>query len=173
VHLHRLGPTFRPWARAWSPCSAATEVTSGNGVFDYCSTACPLMTSKLAVPFVLPSTGASTAAPTPRTKIGRRLTSSRCGWLVTLPESTGAAPLRVGQLLRRAERRPHRRGGTPCVDDEAAVLNTQPVYAVDLSVWPCCDPEASPERGSYYHPSRHSAGQPIALANDGVFQSSR
>jgi DDE superfamily endonuclease len=36
-----------------------------------------------------------------------------------------------------------------------------PVYAVDLSVWPRCDAEASPERGYYYHPSRHSAGQPI------------
>jgi hypothetical protein len=37
----------------------------------------------------------------------------------------------------------------------------QPVYAVDLSVWPRCDAEASPARGFYYHPSRHSAGQPI------------
>ncbi len=36
-----------------------------------------------------------------------------------------------------------------------------PVYAVDLSVWPRCDAEASPERGYYYHPSRHSAGKPI------------
>src|SRR5829696_5211643 len=27
--------------------------------------------------------------------------------------------------------------------------------------WPRCDAEASPERGFYYHPSRHSAGQPI------------
>jgi hypothetical protein len=35
------------------------------------------------------------------------------------------------------------------------------VYAVDLSVWPRCDAEASPGRGFYYHPSRHSAGQPI------------
>jgi hypothetical protein len=39
--------------------------------------------------------------------------------------------------------------------------DSQPVYAVDLSVWPRCDAEASPERGYYYHPSRHSAGQPI------------
>ena len=36
-----------------------------------------------------------------------------------------------------------------------------PVYAVDTSVWPRCDVECSPERGYYYHPSRHSAGQPI------------
>jgi hypothetical protein len=36
-----------------------------------------------------------------------------------------------------------------------------PVYAMDTSVWPRCDAECSPERGYYYHPSRHSAGQPI------------
>ena len=36
-----------------------------------------------------------------------------------------------------------------------------PLYAVDTSVWARCDAEASPERGYYYHPSRHSAGQPI------------
>jgi hypothetical protein len=35
------------------------------------------------------------------------------------------------------------------------------VYAVDVSVWPRCDAETSPQRGYYYHPSRHSAGQPI------------
>jgi hypothetical protein len=42
-----------------------------------------------------------------------------------------------------------------------AVPDAHPVYALDLSVWPRCDAEASPERGFYYHPSRHSAGQPI------------
>jgi hypothetical protein len=36
-----------------------------------------------------------------------------------------------------------------------------PVFAVDVSVWPRSDAECSPERGFYYHPSRHSAGQPI------------
>ena len=36
-----------------------------------------------------------------------------------------------------------------------------PVYAVDVSSWPRCDAETSPERGYLYHPSRHSAGQPI------------
>jgi hypothetical protein len=42
------------------------------------------------------------------------------------------------------------------------VANDEPaVYAIDLSVWPRCDAEASPDRGFYYHPSRHSAGQPI------------
>ncbi len=28
-------------------------------------------------------------------------------------------------------------------------------------MWDRCDAETSPERGYYYHPSRHSAGQPI------------
>ena len=36
-----------------------------------------------------------------------------------------------------------------------------PVYAVDVSPWPRSDAEASPGRGYLYHPSRHSAGQPI------------
>jgi hypothetical protein len=36
-----------------------------------------------------------------------------------------------------------------------------PVYAIDTSVWPRCDAETSPERGYYYHSTRHSAGQPI------------
>jgi hypothetical protein len=42
-----------------------------------------------------------------------------------------------------------------------AETGATPVYAVDMSVWPRCDAECSPERGYYYHPSRHSAGQPI------------
>ena len=47
------------------------------------------------------------------------------------------------------------------VADWQAAGDGPAVYAVDLSVWPRCDAEASPERGFYYHPSRHSAGQPI------------
>jgi hypothetical protein len=35
------------------------------------------------------------------------------------------------------------------------------VFAVDVTTWPRCDAECSPERGYYYHPSRHLAGQPI------------
>jgi hypothetical protein len=35
------------------------------------------------------------------------------------------------------------------------------VFAVDVTTWPRCDAECSPERGYYYYPSRHSAGQPI------------
>src|SRR5262245_13812991 len=37
----------------------------------------------------------------------------------------------------------------------------EPIYAVDVSVWPRCDVETSPERGISSHASRHSAGQPI------------
>jgi Transposase DDE domain len=37
----------------------------------------------------------------------------------------------------------------------------QLVFAVDVTTWPRCDAECSPERGYYDHPSRHSAGQPI------------
>jgi hypothetical protein len=44
---------------------------------------------------------------------------------------------------------------------EPRLTGAPPVYAIDVSVWPRCDAEASPERGFYYHPSRHSAGQPI------------
>jgi hypothetical protein len=35
------------------------------------------------------------------------------------------------------------------------------VFAVDTSTWDRCDAETSPERGFYYSPSKHSAGQPI------------
>lgn len=35
------------------------------------------------------------------------------------------------------------------------------VFAVDASTWPRCDAETSAERGFYYSPSTHSAGQPI------------
>ena len=43
----------------------------------------------------------------------------------------------------------------------AGYAGRAPVYAVDVSVWSRSDAEASPGRGYYYHPSRHSAGQPI------------
>jgi hypothetical protein len=43
----------------------------------------------------------------------------------------------------------------------AGAQGEAPVYAVDASVWARCDAECSPERGLYYHPSRHSAAQPI------------
>jgi len=42
-----------------------------------------------------------------------------------------------------------------------AAATDPPLSAVDVSVWPRGDAETSPARGSYDHPSRHSAGQPI------------
>ncbi len=36
----------------------------------------------------------------------------------------------------------------------------QPIYAVDVSVWPRCEAETSAERGYYDHPSRRLDGQP-------------
>ncbi|MCA1837402.1 MAG: transposase [Actinobacteria bacterium] len=88
----------------------------------------------------------------------------------------GAVPSPVHLSLRA----PHRRGWGSLyaaldrgrIDDEAlrkllarhplvAGIQTAPVFAVDVSVWPRCDAETSPQRGYYYHPSRHSAGQPI------------
>jgi hypothetical protein len=41
------------------------------------------------------------------------------------------------------------------------LVGGEPIYAVDVSVWPRSDAETSPERALYYHASRHSAGQPI------------
>jgi hypothetical protein len=83
----------------------------------------------------------------------------------------------VGSLPHLSLQAPYRRGWGSLYDalavgriDVAALRGLlrrhaahegPPVYAVDLSVWPRCDAEASPERGFYYHPSRHSAGQPI------------
>jgi hypothetical protein len=37
----------------------------------------------------------------------------------------------------------------------------QPIYAVDVSVWPRCSAETSPERAFYHHPSRHMKGKPV------------
>jgi len=44
---------------------------------------------------------------------------------------------------------------------EHPLVGGEPIYAVDVSVWPRCDAETSPERALYYHASRHSAGQPL------------
>jgi len=50
----------------------------------------------------------------------------------------------------------------PLTDETAKDRKDRPpIFAVDVSVWPRCDAEASPGRAYYYHPSRHSAGQPI------------
>jgi hypothetical protein len=44
---------------------------------------------------------------------------------------------------------------------EHPLVGGEPIYAVDVSVWPRCDAETSPERALYYHASRHSAGRPL------------
>src|SRR5215217_304257 len=50
----------------------------------------------------------------------------------------------------------------PLTDETAKDRKDRPpIFAVDVSVWPRCNAEASPGRAYYYHPSRHSAGQPI------------
>ena len=83
----------------------------------------------------------------------------------------------VTSLPRLSLQAPHRRGWGSLYDaltagridmtalrtllSRHAAPEVQPVYAIDLTVWPRCDAEASPGRGYYYHPSRHSAGQPI------------
>jgi DDE superfamily endonuclease len=43
------------------------------------------------------------------------------------------------------------------------------VFAVDVTTWPRCDAECSPERGYYYHPSRPRPGSrssPAGPTND-------
>jgi hypothetical protein len=53
-------------------------------------------------------------------------------------------------------------GSTPSGSGTCSPAPADPlVFAVDVTTWPRCDAECSPERGYYYHPSRHSAGQPI------------
>lgn len=104
---------------------------------------------------------------------------------VTKPFSPRELAARVEAVLRRVNRAAtHPAGGEALefdglrIDPRTRVVNvrgetatltartvaaaaTTPVYAVDVSVWSRCDVEASPERGYYHHPSRHSAGQPI------------
>lgn len=44
---------------------------------------------------------------------------------------------------------------------ETLPKSEQPVYAIDTSTYIRSDAETSPERGIYYHTSRHSAGKPV------------
>ncbi len=39
--------------------------------------------------------------------------------------------------------------------------NGQPIYAVDVTVWPRCAAETSPERAFYHHSTRHMKGKPV------------
>jgi hypothetical protein len=83
------------------------------------------------------------------------------GPLAAAPEPGAGLPARLGSVyaaLARgqidAERlRDLLAGSLPAADPL--------VFAVDVTTWPRCDAECSPCRGYYYHPSRHSAGQPI------------
>ena len=99
-------------------------------------------------------------------RANRRDPDLRGGFLTTAPESR-PAHRRGWCSLYAALSRGH-------IDAESVrdLLAEQPfdsrpaadrnaVYAVDVSVWPRCDAESSPERGYYCHASRHSAEQPI------------
>ncbi len=126
-----------------------------------------LTLSTLWAPSVAPSTNASTVR---RADALFELTDA------LLTADGGAVPSPVHLSLQA----PHRRGWGSLyaalwrgrIDAQAlrellvyhplAGSETAPVYAVDVSVWDRCDAECSPERGYYYyHPPRHSAGQPI------------
>jgi hypothetical protein len=49
----------------------------------------------------------------------------------------------------------------PCSATIRSLVEGQPVYAVDGSVWPRCAAATSPARGYYHHSSRHSGGVPV------------
>ncbi len=88
-----------------------------------------------------------TAGPVPSPVHLSLVTAHRRGWV------SRYAALAKGQIDEGDARELHAR--YPSAEDRPAV------YAVDVSPWPRCDAEASPGRGYLYHPSRHSAGQPI------------
>jgi len=74
----------------------------------------------------------------------------RRGW-VSLYGALAKGRMDEEGLRRLLARQPERAGDA----------NSAQVYAVDVSPWPRCDAEASPGRCYLYHPTRHSAGQPI------------
>ena len=95
-------------------------------------------------------------------ELGRCPAGGRGGHLAAPPQLAGARTAAAGAAS--TTRWPQGRidvAALRAMLAQHAPRDGQPVYAVDLSVWPRCDAEASPERGFYYHPSRHSAGQPI------------
>src|SRR6266511_4722583 len=101
----------------------------------------------------------------------------RADALLDLADALLSAPAPVGTLPHLSLEPAHRRGwgslyaalASGRIDVErlrdllvGVLPPTDPlVFAVDVTTWPRCDAECSPERGFYYHPSRHSAGQPI------------
>jgi DDE superfamily endonuclease len=103
--------------------------------------------------------------------------SRRADALVDLADALLSAPGPVWSLPQLSLEPAHRRGWGSTyaaladgrIDAERLrdllarhpLASGEPIYAVDVTCWPRCDAECSPERGLYYHPSRHSAGQPI------------
>ena len=101
----------------------------------------------------------------------------RADALVDLADALLSAPAPPGSLPHLSLEPAHRRGWASTyaalasgrIDAERLrdllarhpLAGGQPIYAVDVTTWPRCDAECSPERGLYDHPSRQSAGQPI------------
>ena len=88
---------------------------------------------------------------------------------LSLPPSTSASrrPIVVdgaaSTLLWRTEEQMPKPCAACCYPTtRSPVARNNLSTAVDVSVRPRCDAESIPERGFYYHPSRHSSGQPIA-----------
>lgn len=90
--------------------------------------------------------------------------------LLCLPTPVASVPaLSVEPVFRRSHGSLYKalaRGGVDADAMRDLLLAHRPgdwpaVFAVDASSWPRCDAETSPQRGFYYSPSRHSAGQPI------------
>jgi hypothetical protein len=95
-----------------------------------------------------------------------------------MPPAVGDTLLTTGPVSSLLSVQPQHRRGWGSLNDALAVREVsvqrlerllvshpvaggEPIYAVEVSVWPRCDAETSPERALYYHASRHSAGQPI------------
>jgi len=93
-----------------------------------------------------------------------------CDAALTSPGPVHSVPhLSLETVFRRSHGSLYKalaRGGIDTDALRALLLAHRPVdwplvFAVDASTWDRCDAETSPERGFYYHASKHSAGQPI------------
>jgi hypothetical protein len=86
------------------------------------------------------------------------------------PSPISSVPsLSLEPVFRRSHGSVYKALARGSIDDKSlrqALVDARPVdwpliFAVDASTWDRCDAETSPERGFYYSPSKHSAGQPI------------
>ena len=93
-----------------------------------------------------------------------------CDAILCAPAPVGSVPsLSLEPVFRRSHGSLYKSLADGAIDAEALrrlLLSWRPtdwplVCAVDTSTWDRCDAACSPERGFYYSPSRHSAGQPI------------